>query len=66
MVYGRSGAPDKGVVVGLTPQGQRLMARVDPADAATMGLLLDLDRSPVGSRGAVAAGGDGLLQWRAA
>ncbi len=66
VAYGRSGAAEKGVVLGLTPQGQRLMARVDAADTATLALLQDLDRSPVGSRGLVDAGGDGLLRWRAA
>lgn len=66
VIHDRSGAPDKGVVVGLTPGGQRLMAAVDRADTAMIGLLLDLDRSPIGSPGRVRARGDGLLQWTAA
>lgn len=65
VIHDRSGAPDKGVVVGLTPGGQRLMAAVDRADTAMIGLLLDLDRSPIGSPGRARARGDGLLQWTA-
>jgi len=53
-------------VIGRTPQGARLMARVDASDAATLARLTSLDRSPVGSRGEVSRGGDGLLRWKAA
>lgn len=63
VIHGRGGEPVKGVVVGLTPQGQRLMAMVEPAQQATIALLTDLERSPVGSRGQVHRGGDGLLRW---
>jgi acetyl-CoA C-acetyltransferase len=64
IVFGRSGEPDFGTVIGRTPANERLMARVPASDAGSLGFLMDLDRIPVGSRGEVTAGADGLLQWR--
>ncbi len=66
IVYRRDGMPEFGAVIARTPQGTRLMARVDASDAATLGVLTDLDRSPIGSVGRVTAGADGLLRWKAA
>ena len=63
IVFGRGGEPEFGTVVGRTGAGQRLMARVPANDAMTLGHLMDLDASPVGSMGTVAAGADGLLTW---
>lgn len=63
VVYERDGAPKHGVVVARTPEGGRLMARVDAAERASIAALLDLDVSPVGSPGEVSKGGDGLLRW---
>jgi hypothetical protein len=63
IVFGRDGEPEFGTVVGRTGAGQRLMARVPADDAMTLGHLMDLDASPVGSVGTVAAGADGLLTW---
>jgi acetyl-CoA C-acetyltransferase len=65
VVYERDGTPNRGVVIGRTPGGARLMARVDAAETATLAQLTALDRSPVGSRGEVAKGQDGLLRWKA-
>ncbi len=65
VVYGREGEPQFGVVIARTPEGQRLMARVDAADTATLATLTDLERSPVGTDGSVTAGGDELLHWNA-
>ncbi|APW40279.1 acetyl-CoA acetyltransferase [Rhodoferax koreense] len=66
VIHGRDGRVAHGVVIARTPQGQRLMARVAPDDTATLAVLTDLDRSPVGRQGDVTAGEDGLLRWRAA
>lgn len=66
VVYGRDGQPTHGVVVARTPVGERLMARVDASDAASIAGLTDLDRSPVGRAGIVVACADGLMAWRLA
>ncbi|KQP13087.1 acetyl-CoA acetyltransferase [Pseudorhodoferax sp. Leaf267] len=65
IVYDRDGQPTHGIVIGLTPAGARLMARVQAQDTVTLRVLADLDRSPIGSRGMVGAGDDGLLRWTA-
>lgn len=64
LVHDRDGAVAFGFVVARTPQGQRLLARVLPDDERTLAFLTDPQRTPVGQPGAVAAIGDGLLQWR--
>ena len=66
VVYERDGRPNRGVVIGRTPAGARLMARVDAGDAATLARLTSPERSPVGSGGQVSRGDDGLLRWKAA
>ena len=62
IIYGRDGLPTHGIVIARTPAGERLMARVEPDDAAALSVLTDLDRSPVGSTGHVTAGTDSL-RW---
>jgi len=64
VVYGRDGQPSQGIVIARTPAGERLMARVAAADVATLKVLTDLDRSPVGCGGSVSVGPDELLDWR--
>jgi acetyl-CoA C-acetyltransferase len=64
IVYDRDGHVDFGCVIGLTPQGERLMARVRADDAATLAQLTRLDSTPVGGAGRVSRGDDGLLYWR--
>ena len=71
VVYNRSGAAEHGTVLARTAAGQRLMARVDGTDAATLAMLTDLDQSPIGRSGQVSMaadsqvskGADGLLRW---
>lgn len=64
IVYGRDGQPQFGVVIARTPDGQRLMARVAGHDDASLAVLTDMQRSPVGSGGQVSQGDNGLLAWR--
>ena len=64
--YGRAGSPVQGIVIARTPEGARLMAAVPATDTASIKVLTDLDRSPVGCTGAVSAGADGLLNWSVA
>jgi len=63
VIYGRDGNPTHGTVIARTPAGERLMARVNPDDTRTLGVLTDLDRTPVGRNGQVTAGTDQLLHW---
>lgn len=64
VVFGSDGKPEFGTVIGLTPNGERLMARVPASDQSSIRFLTDLDKTPVGSRGEVFDGADGLLHWR--
>lgn len=69
VVYDRDGAASFGVVIARTPDGRRLMARVDPGDEHTLATLTDAHRSPVGRNGEVSRGpatdaGPGLLHWK--
>ena len=66
VVYGRNGAADFGAVIGRTPGGARLMARVHADDAATLAMLTDLSASPIGRGGFVSRGSDDLLIWKTA
>ncbi|NQE60893.1 enoyl-CoA hydratase-related protein [Caulobacter sp. RHG1] len=63
--FGRDGAPLDGVVIGRTPAGERLMARVAPDDEASMALLLSTERSAIGSEGHTRVDPFGKLTWEA-
>lgn len=64
VLYGRDGAVDRGIVILRTPGGSRTMARVPAAESRTIERLTDMSRSPIGERGNVITGEDGLLEWR--
>jgi acetyl-CoA C-acetyltransferase len=59
VVYERSGAVERGVVIGRGADGSRFAARVGAADAATLHDLAVGDRSPVGLAGTVVRDDDG-------
>lgn len=63
VVYGRDSEVDFGVVIGLTSQCERVMARVPAHERATLAFLTDLSARPVGSRGQVSLAADGLQEW---
>jgi acetyl-CoA C-acetyltransferase len=65
VIYGRSGEPDYGVVMSRAPDGSRVVAKVDPADAAAIAFLTDGANEPVGAMGATKKVGD-TLYWRPA
>jgi acetyl-CoA C-acetyltransferase len=48
-----------------TSENSRALARVPAHDRATLAHLLDMERSPVGSSGAISRADDGILEWRA-
>jgi acetyl-CoA C-acetyltransferase len=63
-LYGRDNAIEHGVVMARTPDNARALARVPAYDKATLAHLLNMDRSPVGSSGALSRADDGVLEWR--
>ena len=65
VIYDRDGAPAYGSIIGRTPVGARVFARIDVADDAALETLLSQDRSPVGDGGMVSTGSDGLQRWAA-
>jgi acetyl-CoA C-acetyltransferase len=64
VIYGRNNVAEHGVVILRTADSARALARVPVQDTATLAHLLDMDRSPVGSRGAISTATDGVLEWR--
>ncbi len=63
-IYGRNGEAEHGVVMLRTQDNARALARVPASDRATLARLLNLDRTPVGSRGDIVSAEDGVLEWR--
>ena len=65
-IYGRDNAVEHGVVMLRTSDNSRALARVPARDRQTLAHLLNMDRSPVGSSGAISRAEDGVLEWREA
>ena len=61
-----SGRPIQGVVIARLPGGQRTLARIPPAHAGDLALLMSRDAYPIGARGRIHTGADGLPEWRSA
>src|SRR5258707_3378471 len=64
VIYGRNGEAEHGVVMLRTQDNARALARVPASDGATLSHLLNMDRTPVGSRGDIVTAEDGVLEWR--
>ena len=64
VIYGRNGEVEHGVVMLRTQDNARALARVPASDGPTLSHLLDMDRTPVGSRGDIVTAADGVLEWR--
>lgn len=62
--YARDGSARFGTVIGRTPEGARLLARVDANDTISLGRLLDPNAEAVGASGTVSSDAEGLLHWR--
>jgi acetyl-CoA C-acetyltransferase len=60
VIYERDGSHRFGVVVARTADGQRVLARVPPADRTTLDQLLDISKSPIGRCGRIAHAADSL------
>ncbi|MDB5652574.1 MAG: hypothetical protein JWQ94_187 [Tardiphaga sp.] len=64
VIYGRNNAAEHGVVILRTAGNARALARVPLQDQATLAHLLHMDKSPVGSKGAISTAADGVLEWQ--
>jgi acetyl-CoA C-acetyltransferase len=64
VIYGRDGEAEHGVVMLRTQDNARALARVPASDGTTLSHLLNLDRTPVGSRGDIVMAEEGVLEWR--
>ncbi len=62
VLYGRAGEVRHGLVVALTPGGQRTLAKIEPDDDAALATLMDGDVEPVGMTGSITRS-DGFNFW---
>lgn len=65
VIYGRGGEIEHGVVILRTATNERALARVPANDTATLAMLMDQDKTPVGAKGRISTAGDGVLEWAA-
>jgi acetyl-CoA C-acetyltransferase len=61
--YRRDGSIRFGTVIGRTPDGARLLARVEADDTSSLERLLNADAEAVGATGMVSSDTEGLLHW---
>ena len=66
VLYGRSGDVEHGVVMLRTQDDRRTLARIPASDSTTFAHLLNIERTPVGSLGAITMAADGVPEWRVA
>jgi len=64
VIYGRGGNVEHGVVMLRTADDARALARVPAEDTATLAHLMDQERTPVGTGGAISTAKDGVLEWK--
>ena len=65
VIYGgRNGDIEHGVVMLRTEDDKRTLARIPAQDLATLAHLMNMERTPVGSHGALAMAEDGVAEWR--
>lgn len=61
-----SGKPVQGVVIARLASGARTLARIPPGHADDLALLMSADAYPIGQRGNIHTGPDGIPEWRSA
>ncbi len=62
--YKRDASVWFGTIIARTPEGKRVLARVDAEDEAVISFLSSGQREPVGSAGRTEMAADGLIHWR--
>jgi acetyl-CoA C-acetyltransferase len=65
VIYKARGEVEHGVAMLRTESDARTLARIPANDEQTLAHLLNMDRTPVGSVGAIVAAEDDVLEWRA-
>ena len=65
VTHARDGAPVEGIVIALTPQNERVMARVPAEDAGSLALLQSWDKNAIGAEGHVRTDAFGKPVWSA-
>ena len=63
LTYTTKGEPDRATVIGLTPAGERVVARVTQDQAEELAYLLNPELQAVGTQGVVYDGHDGWQHW---
>ena len=66
VLYRKDATVQHGVVIARTPDGSRLLAKVDASDVASVAALIEPNHSPIGLSGSVSLGADGLQRWELA
>jgi acetyl-CoA C-acetyltransferase len=61
-----SGQPIQGVVIARLSNGARTLARIPPAHADDLALLMSSDAYPIGVKGRIRTSSDGIPEWRSA
>jgi acetyl-CoA C-acetyltransferase len=61
--YRRDGSIRFGTLIARTPDGARLLARVDADDTSSFDRLLNADAEAVGTSGMISSDAEGLLHW---
>jgi acetyl-CoA C-acetyltransferase len=64
VIYKGKGEVEHGVVMMRTEADARALARVPATDTTTLGHLLNMDHTPVGTLGKVVTAADGVLEWQ--
>jgi acetyl-CoA C-acetyltransferase len=64
VIYKGKGEVEHGVVMMRTEGDARALGRIPANDEKTLAHLLNMDRTPVGSLGAIVTAKDGVLEWR--
>jgi len=64
VIFRANGEVEHGAVMLRTEQNTRTLARVKAEDGTTLAHLMNMDRTPVGSTGAIAMAKDDVPQWR--
>jgi acetyl-CoA C-acetyltransferase len=64
VIFRANGEVEHGAAMLRTEQNTRTLARVKAEDGTTLAHLMNMDRTPVGSTGAIAMAKDGVPQWR--
>ncbi len=64
ILHDGQGQPVQGVVIARLDSGARTLARIPAAHADDIAMLMDQQRYPIGRRGRITLGADGIPDWR--